>query len=333
MILALEQRIPYRRPYRYHLNRPLHMLTARKRVGPLPTHQLTVRHFVDHSSLDYFSPDDDSARDSSSDASSYFHSDASSDSFLRLLLPDHSSHLPSTFAWPSCKRRRSSMTSVLALSPAFEALSHVCADLITSPKRVRGFDYLTKVEVNSREIFELSRSRGTDVGVDDGIKRVDESHSEHEIDPVQATIEACFDLQILSGVEGLIHMNLEPLNESEDEQEGENEGNKNGGNGGNRNKGNRGNGNGENGNGNEGRNGNGNRNKNHGMNYGDFNPVARECTALTWWNSLKRKIGVDATYAMKWAGLMKLMTKVYCLRNEIQKMKIELWNLTVKGNV
>nr|GEY98069.1 putative reverse transcriptase domain-containing protein [Tanacetum cinerariifolium] len=28
---------------------------------------------------------------------------------------------------------------------------------------------------------------------------------------------------------------------------------------------------------------------------------------------------------------MKLMTEVYCLRNEIQKMETELWNLTVKG--
>nr|GEV35800.1 putative reverse transcriptase domain-containing protein [Tanacetum cinerariifolium] len=30
---------------------------------------------------------------------------------------------------------------------------------------------------------------------------------------------------------------------------------------------------------------------------------------LTWWNSHKRTIGVDAAYAMKWAGLMKLMTE------------------------
>nr|GEY25057.1 putative reverse transcriptase domain-containing protein [Tanacetum cinerariifolium] len=33
-------------------------------------------------------------------------------------------------------------------------------------------------------------------------------------------------------------------------------------------------------------------------------------SALTWWNSHKRTIGVDAAYAMKWAGLMKLMTEV-----------------------
>ncbi|GKG29926.1 hypothetical protein Tco_0419824, partial [Tanacetum coccineum] len=82
MILAPGQPIPYGRPYRYHPNGPVHMMTARKRVGPLPVQQLTVRHFVDHSSSDYFSPDD-SARDSSSDSSSDFHSDASSDSSSR----------------------------------------------------------------------------------------------------------------------------------------------------------------------------------------------------------------------------------------------------------
>ncbi|GKG21540.1 hypothetical protein Tco_0384135, partial [Tanacetum coccineum] len=46
--------------------------------------------------------------------------------------------------------------------------------------------------------------------------------------------------------------------------------------------------------------------------------------ALTWWNSHKRKIGVDAAYAMNWARLMRLMTEVYCPRNEIQKMETEL---------
>ncbi|GJW84503.1 putative reverse transcriptase domain-containing protein [Tanacetum coccineum] len=170
---------------------------------------------------------------------------------------------------------------------------------------------------------------------------------------------------------------LEPLNENGDEQEGENGGNGNGGDGGNGNGGNGGNGNGGNGNGGNGENRNGNRNGNHGMNYGGFMPVARECTfqdflkykphnfsetegvvrltrwfekmeivfnisncpskyqvkyatcilqdsALTWWNSHKRTIGVDAAYAMNWAGLMRLMTEVYCPRNEIQKMETKL---------
>ncbi|GJU79903.1 putative reverse transcriptase domain-containing protein [Tanacetum coccineum] len=55
-------------------------------------------------------------------------------------------------------------------------------------------------------------------------------------------------------------------------------------------------------------------------------------SALTWWNSHKRTIGNEAAYAMSWAELMKLMTEVYYLRNEIQKMETELWNQTVKGN-
>ncbi|GJY21932.1 putative reverse transcriptase domain-containing protein [Tanacetum coccineum] len=55
-------------------------------------------------------------------------------------------------------------------------------------------------------------------------------------------------------------------------------------------------------------------------------------SALTWWNSHKRKIGTEAAFAMSWRELMKLMTEVYCLRIEIQKMETELWNLTVKNN-
>ncbi|GKD75701.1 putative reverse transcriptase domain-containing protein, partial [Tanacetum coccineum] len=84
-------------------------------------------------------------------------------------------------------------------------------------------------------------------------------------------------------------MNLEPLNENGDKQEGGNRGNGNGGNRGNGNGGNGGNGNGGNGgNGNEGNGGNGNGgnresgneniNGNRGMNYGGFMPVAQECT-------------------------------------------------------
>ncbi|GKG16888.1 hypothetical protein Tco_0361845, partial [Tanacetum coccineum] len=69
------------------------------------------------------------------------------------------------------------------------------------------------------------------------------------------------------------------------------------------------------------------------VNYGGFMPVARECTFQDFLkckphnfsgtegiNSQKRTIDVDAAYAMNWAKLIRLMTEVYCLRNEIQKM-------------
>ncbi|GJX30296.1 hypothetical protein Tco_0238375 [Tanacetum coccineum] len=47
-------------------------------------------------------------------------------------------------------------------------------------------------------------------------------------------------------------------------------------------------------------------------------------SALSWWNSYKRTIRIDAAYAMSWRELMKLMAEVYCPRNEIQKMETEL---------
>nr|GEY86181.1 hypothetical protein [Tanacetum cinerariifolium] len=107
MILAPGQPIPHGRPYCYHPNGPVHMMTARKRVRPLPVQQLAVRHSVDHSSSNYFSPDDsarDSSSDSSSGVSSYFYSDASLDSSSRHSLSDHSSlDLPSTSAGPLVK--------------------------------------------------------------------------------------------------------------------------------------------------------------------------------------------------------------------------------------
>nr|GFD37936.1 hypothetical protein [Tanacetum cinerariifolium] len=79
-------------------------MTAKKRVRPLPVHQLSVRHPVDNSSSD------SSSRYSSSDHSS----------------PD----LPSTSTGPSGKRRRSPMTSVPALPLVSGALSPIRADLI-----------------------------------------------------------------------------------------------------------------------------------------------------------------------------------------------------------
>ncbi|GKE83322.1 hypothetical protein Tco_1553322, partial [Tanacetum coccineum] len=112
MLLTSGQPIPYGRPYSYHLNGPAHMMTAGKRVGPLPTFCLAARHpLSDHSSPD----------------------------------------LPSTSAGPPRKRRRSPMTSIPALSPVSGALSPVRADLIPSPKRIKDSDYSADVEVDPKE--------------------------------------------------------------------------------------------------------------------------------------------------------------------------------------
>ncbi|GJV11517.1 reverse transcriptase domain-containing protein [Tanacetum coccineum] len=39
-------------------------------------------------------------------------------------------------------------------------------------------------------------------------------------------------------------------------------------------------------------------------------------SALTWWNSHKRIVGVDVAFAMTWRDLMKLMTKVMVPKEE-----------------
>nr|GEW50444.1 hypothetical protein [Tanacetum cinerariifolium] len=173
-------------------------------VGPLPVQQLAVRHFVDHSSSDYFSLDDsarDSSSDSSSEASSNFHSDALFDSSSRHSLSYHSSpDLPSTSARPSRKRPRSPMTSVLALPPIFRALSPVRVDLIPSPKRVRDSGYLADVEIGPRETSLR----------DDVITRgSDEPHLEQDIDPViQAKID---EYEIEMGVRGPVEVKVERI--------------------------------------------------------------------------------------------------------------------------
>ncbi|GJY76558.1 putative reverse transcriptase domain-containing protein [Tanacetum coccineum] len=53
--------------------------------------------------------------------------------------------------------------------------------------------------------------------------------------------------------------------------------------------------------------------------------------ALTWWNSHVRTVGNDIAYAMTWTELKKKMTEKYCLRTEIKKLEVELWDLKVKG--
>ncbi|GJR61433.1 retrovirus-related pol polyprotein from transposon TNT 1-94 [Tanacetum coccineum] len=288
-------------------NGPIHMMTVRKRVGPFLVPQLAVGHLVDHSSSDYFSPDDsarDSSSDSSSETSSDFHSDASYDS--------------------SSGHSLSPTMSVPVLSHVSKALSPVRADLIPSPKRIKDSGYLADVErlVEIDECIAYAEDALRDRGlllrvvVEDCWIEMRQRRGAVEVmyetlgDLVQMRTDHNFRLsQSIRGITGGLEApkmpntrsgasvtyeeveelvtrrvaeemeareaarTLEPLNENGDEQEGENGGNGNGGNRGNENGGNGGNGNGGN-----GENRNGNRNGNHGMNYGGFMPVARECT-------------------------------------------------------
>ncbi|GJX26629.1 putative reverse transcriptase domain-containing protein [Tanacetum coccineum] len=99
-----------------------------------------------------------------------------------------------------------------------------------------------------------------------------------------------------------------------------------------------------NGNGNGDDNGNGNGNGNGGINgngngYGNGDAMEMvmewkmEMVALTGGTSSQEEpLGYVAAYRFVMRELMRLMTEVYCPRNEIQKMETELWNLSVKNN-
>ncbi|GJZ25618.1 retrovirus-related pol polyprotein from transposon TNT 1-94 [Tanacetum coccineum] len=60
-ILVRPGEAPFGRPYRTHLNGPRKLLTARKRVRPIPARRLTWRHVSHHSSGRHSSPDSSSS--------------------------------------------------------------------------------------------------------------------------------------------------------------------------------------------------------------------------------------------------------------------------------
>ncbi|GKG01147.1 hypothetical protein Tco_0305852, partial [Tanacetum coccineum] len=177
------QPIPHGRQYRYHLNGPVHMMTARKRVGPLPTHHLAVRHLVDYYSSYHFSSDDSS---SSSSSETSLDSPASSDHLFpaspsgtrsshRLcpLVPSvhHSSTISkrpshdSSSASSSRKRNRLHVAFVLLSSPTLEALSYAHADLLPSPKMIRSPETSTDLEDCSEDSFKPYVPREVGLGV------------------------------------------------------------------------------------------------------------------------------------------------------------------------
>ncbi|GKD92747.1 hypothetical protein Tco_1372584 [Tanacetum coccineum] len=183
---------------RGHLQHLVHF-DVEKRVGPLPTHHLVVRHSVDYSSLDHFSSDDsswDSSSSSSSETSSDYFADALSDSASSHSSSNHSllaspsgtryshrlcslvpsvhrsstiSERPShdsSFVSHSRKRSRSTVASVPLSSPTLEALSYARADLLPSPKSIRSPETATDLEDYSEDSFEPYVPREVGLGVD-----------------------------------------------------------------------------------------------------------------------------------------------------------------------
>ncbi|GJY47619.1 hypothetical protein Tco_0436682 [Tanacetum coccineum] len=212
MVLAPRQPIPHGRPYRYHLNGSVHMMTVRKRVGPLPTHRLAVRHSVDYSSSDDSSSDLSSS--SSLETSSDSPADALSDSASSRSSSDHSlpaspsgtrsSHrlcslVPSVHRSSAISERPSHDSSFVSRyrkrsrSPVASVLSPETATDLKDCSKDRFEPYVPK-EVGlgvdfEDESFEPSRSRGANLVIDVDVVRSDRI----EIDPeIQAKIDECF---------------------------------------------------------------------------------------------------------------------------------------------
>nr|GEV68977.1 reverse transcriptase domain-containing protein [Tanacetum cinerariifolium] len=269
-ILPVEP-IPHGRSYHYLPNGPVHMITSRKRVGPLPTHRLAVRHSVDYS-LSYYFTFDDSSRDSPLDSSSEMPLNSSSDS-----LSDSSSETISFFFCGSFLKDEGSDEpySKPNIDPKIQAEINECISYADA-LRVKRIDARVVVKTAARDVVETSARGMVEVRVDsvthlvvsdDILKPAQEDGAigvAHETTMPNIQSKATMTHEAVDNLIGrrVIEVlethdaakNLEPLAEGEDEHGGKNgddcEGGNEGVNGNGNDNGNRG--------GNE--NGNGNRN-------------------------------------------------------------------------
>ncbi|GKA76968.1 hypothetical protein Tco_0783429 [Tanacetum coccineum] len=139
--------IPFVRPYRTHLNGPRKLLTAKKRVGPLPARRLSSRHASPQSSLG-----DSSER------------------------PLHSS---SHSAGPSRKRCRSLVNFVPSSTPVMGSLAPTRAYLLPPRKSFRD-SYSSEASIEEDvEVGPIETRVDMELGIGDG----DDVRDHVEIDP------------------------------------------------------------------------------------------------------------------------------------------------------
>ncbi|GKE58742.1 hypothetical protein Tco_1497927, partial [Tanacetum coccineum] len=169
--------IPFGRPYRTHPNGPRKLLTARKRVRPLPARRLAWRRVSHHSSDRHYSPDS-----SSSNAPSY-HSlsghtppdttDADSSTPQRFSSLGSSSErsLDSSLPSPgsSRKRCRSLTASVPSSTHVLRSITPTPADLLPPRKRFRDSYSLEDSEEEHMEVDTADPEAVADVGISEGV--------------------------------------------------------------------------------------------------------------------------------------------------------------------
>ncbi|GJV92132.1 hypothetical protein Tco_1539945 [Tanacetum coccineum] len=108
------------------------MMTARKRVGPFPTHRLAVRHSVDFSSSDHFSSDDSSSSSSL---------ETSLDSTTDALSDSPSSHSSSDHSLPASPSGMRSSHRLCSLVPSVHRSSAISERPIVHCMRTRNSNF------------------------------------------------------------------------------------------------------------------------------------------------------------------------------------------------
>ncbi|GKB45494.1 hypothetical protein Tco_0896247 [Tanacetum coccineum] len=278
--------IPCGRPYRTHLNGPRKLLTARKRVGPLPASRLVWRRASPRSS-DHRPSSSSSSSDSSPvhssglDALDQAHSGSSTrDVPPRLESSSRDSserplHSSSHSAGPSRKRCRSPVDSVPSSTPVMGSLAPSHADLLPPRKRFRD-SYSSEASIEEdTEIDSIETEVDMELGIGDGddvrdhVENYTKGLEERLVEPSFGRI-----LLISSGTRDalleIINQRVDAALEARRVNRDLELGNRNGNGGGD------GNGNGTGNGNNGGDNGDGNENRN--VNGRGDRPIARECT-------------------------------------------------------
>nr|GEU71348.1 putative reverse transcriptase domain-containing protein [Tanacetum cinerariifolium] len=222
MILAPGKPIPHGRPYHYHPNGPVHMMTARKRVGPLPVQQLAMRHSLDHSSSDSSSRhslSDHPSLDLSSTSAGPSRKDVDVEFGPRETRVERVTHLamPKDIPMPTQEGAVQGYR-IVGVESAVTALTERVAKLERDNRWLRG-----TASVESQRVDRLHR--GMSLAFSGDLSEVEELVSRRVAEEMEAREAAG---------------NLETMNENGDNggnENGGNEGNGNGRNGENRNRG------------------------------------------------------------------------------------------------
>ncbi|GJW32282.1 hypothetical protein Tco_0052314 [Tanacetum coccineum] len=184
ILIRLGEAIPFGRPYRTHLNGPRKLLTARKRVGPLPARRLASRHASPHVPPRLCYPPRRAPRRSEAFlrwcgaplSTLYPPTTSESSSGDSSKRPLHSS---SHSAGPSRKRCRSTVDSIPSSMPVMGSLAPTRADLLPPRKKFRDL-YSSKASIEEdTKIDPIETEVDMDLGIGDG----DDIRDHVEIDP------------------------------------------------------------------------------------------------------------------------------------------------------